>query len=138
RVYEAADRWVGELLKGLDGSWTVMVLSDHGFATDATRPLLTDSRIGHGPAADWHRKFGVLILSGRHVRAGARLAEASVYDIAPTVLALYGRPVPASWPGQVMAPALAPQFLKEHPVRFQPEEPVRAGAGSAAGEDPGA
>lgn len=138
RVYEAADRWVGELLAGIDDSWTVMILSDHGFATDETRPRLTDSRIGHGPAADWHRKFGVLILSGRHVRAGAHLAEASVYDIAPTVLALYGRPVPASWPGRVLAPALAPQFLKEHPVRFQAEEPARAGAGSAAGEDPGA
>jgi len=138
RVYEAADRWVGELLEGLDGSWTVMVLSDHGFATDATRPLLTDSRIGHGPAADWHRKFGVLILSGRHVKARARMTEASVYDIAPTVLALYGRPVPASWPGEVLAPALDPAFLSAHPVRFQPEDPARGGAGRTSGEDPGA
>ncbi|HEX5044539.1 MAG TPA: tetratricopeptide repeat protein [Candidatus Polarisedimenticolaceae bacterium] len=138
RVYEAADRWVGELVTGLDDSWTVMVLSDHGFATDDTRPRLTDSRIGHGPAADWHRKFGVLILSGRHVQAGARLAEASVYDIAPTVLALYGRPVPASWPGQVLAPALAPAFLAAHPVRFQAEDPERAGEGGTPGEDPGA
>ena len=138
RVYEAADRWVGELLAGRDGSWTVMVLSDHGFASDATRPLLTDSRIGHGPAADWHRKFGVLILSGRHVRAGARLTEASVYDVAPTVLALYGRPVPASWPGQVLASALEPEFLAAHPVRFQAEDPVRAGEGRDVGEDPGA
>jgi Flp pilus assembly protein TadD/arylsulfatase A-like enzyme len=138
RTYEAADRWVGELISGLDDSWTVLVLSDHGFASDDTRPRLTDSRIGHGPAADWHRKFGVLILSGRHVRRGAPLAEATVYDIAPTLLALFGRPVPASWPGEVLASALEPTFLAAHPVRFQADDPVHAREGQGSGEDPGA
>lgn len=136
RVYEAADRWIGELLQGLDASWTVVVLSDHGFASDATRPRLTDSRIGHGPAADWHRRFGVLILSGHHVRPGGRLSEATVYDVAPTLLALYGRPVPLSWPGSVLAGALEADFLREHPVRFQTDEPVHERGGKSGAEDP--
>ena len=70
----------------------MLVLSDHGFSSDVTRPLTTDSRIGHGPAADWHRKFGMIVLSGAHVRAGAKLDEASVLDVAPTVLGIAGVP----------------------------------------------
>ena len=56
-VRETADAMLGKLLEGREG-WTVLVVSDHGFASDATRPLTTDSRIGHGAAADWHRSGG--------------------------------------------------------------------------------
>ncbi len=140
RYYETADAYLGKLLEGRGNDWTVLVLSDHGFASDATRPLTTDSRIGHGPAADWHRKFGMLVLSGAHVRAAARLEEASVLDIAPTVLALFGQPVPASWPGRVLGDAIEPAFLERHPVRFRPDDPPREsqGAGDGAVVDPAA
>ncbi len=132
RYYEQADRYLGELLEGRAEDWTVMIVSDHGFASDATRPRTADSRIGHGQAASWHRKFGMLVLSGRHIVPGADLDEASIYDIAPTVLTLYGQPVPSSWPGKVLAGAIDPGFLEEHPVRFRTTDPERA-AGAAAG-----
>ncbi|MCP3980020.1 MAG: tetratricopeptide repeat protein [bacterium] len=125
RYYETADALLGRLLEGKGESWTVMLLSDHGFATDTTRPRSTDSRIGHGAAADWHRRFGVLILSGANVRSGVRLDEAGIYDVAPTVLALFGQPVPRSWPGRVLADALTDEFLERHPVRFRTDDPVR-------------
>jgi len=138
RYYETADRYLGRLLADRGGDWTVMVLSDHGFASDATRPRTTDSRIGHGAAADWHRRFGVLILSGARVRAGARLEEASVYDVAPTILALFGEPVPRSWPGRVLADAIDPEFLDAHPVRFRADDPVREELQAANLDDPAA
>ncbi len=141
RYYETADRYLGRLLEDRGEDWTVLVLSDHGFASDATRPLTTDSRIGHGPAADWHRRFGVLVLSGAHVRPGARLEEASVYDIAPTVLALFGQPVPASWPGRVLGDAIEPEFVARYPVRFRQDEPEREnllGEEGLAASDPAA
>ena len=78
RYYETADGYLGRLLEGRGDDWTIMVLSDHGFASDLSRPLTTDSRIGHGPAADWHRKFGILVLAGANVKAGARIDETSV------------------------------------------------------------
>ncbi len=117
RYYETVDGYVGRLLQGREG-WTVVVLSDHGFASGADRPRRTDPRIGHGAAADWHRKFGILIVAGPLARGG-QISEASVYDIAPTILALFGQPVPLSWPGRVLAEALAPSFLAAHPVRLR-------------------
>jgi Tfp pilus assembly protein PilF/arylsulfatase A-like enzyme len=134
RYYETADQMLGRLLEGREG-WTVIVVSDHGFASDATRPLTTDSRIGHGAAADWHRRFGIFVMSGPGVRTGARLDEASVYDIAPTILALFHQPVPRSWPGRVLGNALTPERLASHPVRFLAEDPVRRGGGEPAPDD---
>ena len=125
RYYETVDRFVGELVSERDEGWTIMVLSDHGFASDATRPRTTDSRIGHGAAADWHRRFGIFVLSGAAARSGVRLEEATIYDIAPTILALFGQPVPRSWPGRVLGPALTDAFLQAHPVRYRDDEPAR-------------
>jgi len=138
RYYETADRYLGELLADKDDSWTVMVVSDHGFASDATRPRSTDSRIGHGAAADWHRRFGMLVLSGAHVLPGAELDEASIYDIAPTILALFAQPVPRSWPGRVLGRVLAEDFLDRHPVRYRHDDPVRQDASAEGLLDPAA
>jgi tetratricopeptide (TPR) repeat protein/arylsulfatase A-like enzyme len=134
RYYETADRMLGALLSGRQG-WTVIVVSDHGFACDATRPLTTDSRIGHGAAADWHRRFGVFVINGPGVKRGVLLQQASVYDIAPTVLALFHQPVPKSWPGRVLGAALTPELLASAPVRFRKDDPVRRGGGEAAPDD---
>ena len=131
RYYETADAMLGKLLEGRE-DWTVIVISDHGFASDATRPLTTDSRIGHGAAADWHRRFGILVMSGPGVRRGARLPEASIHDVAPTILALFGQPVPRSWPGRVLGQGLDGAFLARHPVTFRASDPVRASSASEA------
>jgi Flp pilus assembly protein TadD/predicted AlkP superfamily phosphohydrolase/phosphomutase len=125
RYYETADQYLGRLLEDRDESWTVMILSDHGFANDASRPRSTDSRIGHGAAADWHRRFGILVLSGAHVDHAGSVDEATVYDIAPTILALFGQPIPRSWPGKVLGQALKAEFVDEHPVRFRTDDPPR-------------
>jgi Tfp pilus assembly protein PilF/predicted AlkP superfamily phosphohydrolase/phosphomutase len=138
RYYETIDGYVGQLLAERGDDWTVMVVSDHGFAADATRPRTTDSRVGHGAAADWHRRFGVLILSGAQIQAGIQLDEASVYDIAPTVLALFGQPIPRSWPGHVLAASVDRSFLDRHPVRYRLDDPERSELLAAGLIDPAA
>jgi len=134
RTYENADRILGRLLEGREG-WTVIVLSDHGFASDATRPLTTDSRIGHGAAADWHRRFGLFVMSGPSVKRGIRLEKASVYDIAPTILALFHQPVPRSWPGRVLGTALTPEWLASNSVSFLAVDPVHRGSSEPPQDD---
>jgi tetratricopeptide (TPR) repeat protein/predicted AlkP superfamily phosphohydrolase/phosphomutase len=114
-VYREADAMVGRVLDAVGDGWTVVICSDHGFKHGENRPA-TDPRIGHGPGADWHDRFGVLILWGPDIRAGVRVADASVLDITPTILALFGLPVGEDMDGRVLDQALEPDFLSRHPL----------------------
>jgi hypothetical protein len=79
-----------------------------------------------------HDLAGVLVLSGPGVRTGVRLQGASVLDVAPTLLALAGEPVPEGLDGRVLAEALEPDWLAEQPLRTQPAWPARPAAGDAS------
>jgi len=46
-----------------------------------------------------HKLYGVLMASGPHIKQGVRL-EASIYDVAPTVLRLFGQPIPSEMDGR--------------------------------------
>lgn len=118
-AYRQADASLGRLLAATGPGWNVIVLSDHGFRHGENRPS-TDPRVGHGPAADWHDRFGVLVLHGPDVRRGTTVADASVLDLTPTILALYGIPVGDDMDGRVLEEALEPSFLAAHPVRRVP------------------
>lgn len=59
------------------------------------------SRGPAGPAA-WHRPFGVICLKGPHIRHDERIYGASVLDVTPTVLALFGLPVGQDMDGKVL------------------------------------
>ncbi len=118
-AYREADAMLGRVLAAAGPGWNVVVLSDHGFRHGDNRPT-TDPRVGHGPAADWHDRFGILVLYGPDVRRGATVADASVLDIAPTILALYGMPVAEDMDGKPLEDALEPSFLRAHPARRIP------------------
>lgn len=116
RTYELHDRILGRLLEKAGPDTVVMVVSDHGFRSGDARPT-TDSRVEAATAADWHDRFGVLVLAGPGVRGGHRVREASVIDVFPTMLALLGMPVSEELDGRVLEDALTPEFLAAHPVR---------------------
>ena len=46
--------------------------------------------------------------------------SADLVDLAPTVLALLGLPVPDDLPGEVLVEILEPAFLKRYPIRRIP------------------
>ncbi len=131
-VYRDLDQRLGRLLETTGPETSVVLVSDHGFRTGDNRPA-GDARIGAGQAADWHRKYGVLVVAGRGARPGTQVAEASVLDVAPTVLALLGLPVPAHMQGRVLTEALSPEFLSAHPPVLLEEA-----AGAVRGAAPGA
>lgn len=67
-----------------------------------------------------HRMNGVFFAAGGPVRrAGGRLSEASICDVAPTILHLLGLPVPEDMDGKVIENALSEEWLKENPVRYR-------------------
>jgi len=116
-TYVHHDEILGRLLAEVDlEETTVVVVSDHGFRTDLHRPV-GDARIGHGQAAEWHRKFGVLVMAGPPLRRGERVTEAGILDLPPTLMALLGLPAAEDWPGRVLEEAFMPAFLQEHPPR---------------------
>lgn len=70
-----------------------------------------------------HRPEGIFVAGGPSIASGAG-DPLSLYDVAPTMLALLGQAVPADLDGSVASVALEERFLASTPVR----------AGGAAGE----
>jgi predicted AlkP superfamily phosphohydrolase/phosphomutase len=61
-----------------------------------------------------HAMDGIFAIAGSGVRAGVDLGTRQIVDVAPTLLALLGRPVPSDSDGDVMAEALAdPAAVRE-------------------------
>ena len=98
------DRVLGEYMDLADENTTVIVVSDHGFKHGSLR---TDdsSEFAARTGAAWHRRYGVIYMWGGGVRAGTRINGASVFDVAPTLLAALGYPVPEEMPGDVLGQA---------------------------------
>jgi len=53
-----------------------------------------------------HREEGILILWGPEIKTGERLDNARIYDVAPTILALKGLPIPDDMDGRVLVEAM--------------------------------
>jgi predicted AlkP superfamily phosphohydrolase/phosphomutase len=60
-----------------------------------------------------HRRHGILIAHGPHIRQGAALEDARIVDLAPTMLSLLGCPIPADMDGRVLAEILAVERTDE-------------------------
>ena len=104
----AFDDFLGELLALVDERTVLIVVSDHGHApTLLHQNYFTQHR--HGPP-------GILLACGGPLRAGARLDQAAVLDIFPTVLYLLGLPIPKDAAGFFLADMVDPQYLSAHPV----------------------
>ncbi len=108
--YEYQDGLLTRLLDSLGDDVNVVLVSDHGFQarTDppAERPQLTGR----------HERKAVLILSGPAFRSAGYFEGASVHDVAPTVLAVMGIPVPDDMDGRVLAETIESTHLTQHPV----------------------
>jgi tetratricopeptide (TPR) repeat protein len=103
-TYKMQDRIIGDFMDMCDENTVLIIASDHGFKSGASRPKL-GGEIGGGHAAFWHQKLGIIGVYGNGVRRGHKLSGASVLDIAPTLLALQGLPQPADMPGKILAGA---------------------------------
>jgi tetratricopeptide (TPR) repeat protein len=105
---------------------TVIVASPMGLRAGDARPA--DPRAAAaGP--QWHRRHGMLLVSGPGVRADQLIHGASILDLAPTVLALLGVTATADMPGRVLAEAFErPPEDRRGAPGSRPPGSVRAGA----------
>ena len=131
--YRYQDAIVGEIL-GHDPEATVLLLSDHGFASGKRRPDDVKPFIEGKPGL-WHDLSGVFMARGPALAKG-EIPTVALYDIAPTVLFLLGLPVPDDMQGHLLEAAIAPAFLQTHPAVHVPsyEGLESPGRDSARGE----
>jgi predicted AlkP superfamily phosphohydrolase/phosphomutase len=65
-----------------------------------------------------HRMNGIVILKGPHVQGGKNIADARLFDVAPTALYLMGVPIPEDMDGGVITEAIDPSYLKANPISY--------------------
>jgi tetratricopeptide (TPR) repeat protein len=137
RYYEYQDEVLDGLLR-LEGPDTVtLVVSDHGFKSGENRPTIS-GRADTGLAPLWHRVSGVLFAHGRSVRPGERIAQATIYDVAPTVLVLLKVPVARDLAGHPLMEAFSSgtdlaekRIGRYEPLSRRPTPPPAAGDSEA-------
>jgi len=98
-VYEFHDQMLGRLVELAGADAHVMIVSDHGFHSGATRPT------GPVEPSQWHRNFGMFLLAGPGIRKDETMPGATLLDITPTVLTLFGLPVGRDMEGKVLVNA---------------------------------
>jgi tetratricopeptide (TPR) repeat protein len=104
-MYLFHDMLLNRLLELAGPDATVVLVSDHGFHSDHLRPRATPEH-PTGPAV-WHRDLGVICLRGPHIRQDERIYGATLLDVTPTVLTLFGLPVGADMVGKVLVQTFA-------------------------------
>jgi tetratricopeptide (TPR) repeat protein len=138
--YRLQDRMVGDLVEAAGPGAVIMVLSDHGFANGAERPIDTPPDIEGKPGL-WHTMDGVLIVAGPPIKPGRLRETPTLLDITPTVLALMGLPKAADMPGRVLSeildPAVAPAVAGVQVVSYDGigEPLVATGGGGGSPQD---
>ena len=89
-AYQFHDLMLGVYMELAPPDTAIMLISDHGFHPDHLRP----KHISNEPAgpADEHRQFGVFVLNGPGIKKDDMVFGASLVDVAPTILQLFGLP----------------------------------------------
>jgi predicted AlkP superfamily phosphohydrolase/phosphomutase len=107
QAYRVGDEMVGKVLGRMAPEDTVFVISDHGYGFQERRGTYGHAR-GQPP--------GVMYACGSEFVRGARIGQASIYDVAPTLLRVFGFPLAEDLEGRCLEEILTPEFRAEHPV----------------------
>jgi len=110
-VYAYLDNVVGRIVEKAPEDAVFVIVSDHGF---------TFSSKGYGHYNTPIVPHGILILNGPGVKSGFQLEGASIYDITPTLLWLFGLPLGRDMDGKVLLDAFQEDFRKGRKVRTIP------------------
>ena len=102
-AYRFHDMMLETLLTLAGPEATVLLVSDHGFHSDHLRPRGIPAEPA-GPAVQ-HRPFGIFCMKGQHVQQDERIYGATLLDVTPTILTLFGLPVGADMDGRVLVQA---------------------------------
>jgi predicted AlkP superfamily phosphohydrolase/phosphomutase/tetratricopeptide (TPR) repeat protein len=102
-AYKFHDMMLDRQLKLAGPDATIILVSDHGFHSDHLRP----SFLSDEPAApaQQHRNYGVICMKGPGIKRDERIYGATLLDVAPTILSLFGLPVGEDMDGKTLVQA---------------------------------
>jgi len=97
------DMMLQKLLDLAGEDTTVILISDHGFHPDHNRPINIPKEPS-GPAVE-HSPYGIVVMNGPGIKKDGLIFGASLLDITPTLLTLFGLPVGEDMDGKVLTNA---------------------------------
>ena len=112
-AYRWHDDMLGKLLQIAGADCAVMLVSDHGFHSDELLPEYIPAEAA-GPTVE-HRHFGIFCMRAPGVLRGHKISRASIVDLTPTVLHLFGLPTGQDMDGKVLIGAFERRKLR-HPI----------------------
>ena len=112
RVYRREELYSGQCAER--GPDLTVVFADHRYhplARYASSSTIFEDpsvwRFGSRPITGGHRPEGIIIVSGQGVQPGPGLKDARLVDLAPTILARLGLPIPPQMDGRVLSEAFS-------------------------------
>jgi Tfp pilus assembly protein PilF len=146
RAYRDADDLLARLAARADPRTWIVVCSDHGFHS-ATAALREDPAELTGPAAAWHRPYGIVAAVEASALAGGRrplpptsaqdAGTVEPLDVTPTILQALGLPSSLEMPGRVVSALLPPEAASRTFARVRSFEPAtRPAAAASLAPDP--
>lgn len=76
--------------------------------------------------AGYHTPQGIFVSAGSRIDADAVVENAHLADIAPTILHLFGRPIPTDMDGRVLEEIMQKNWIRSNPVEYYDAETDRA------------
>ena len=126
-MYRFHDILLGRLLDLVGPDTTVILLSDHGFYHNHLRPKVREhfrepsKKFGaEMNPITWHRLQGVFAATGQGIKRDELFYGTSLLDIAPTILALLGLPIPDDMDGRVLTRIFAEPVELERIASYEP------------------
>lgn len=128
--YERLDDTLADLWERQPEDSLLVVVSAFGTAEPQGWRRVETELAGGRPVAGYFESSpdGVLLLLGPGIATGARIPEAELVDVLPTVAYGLGLPLARDLDGQILTSAFERSFLARHPLTFVPSyETLKAG-----------
>lgn len=111
-AYRFQDMMLERTLKLAGEDATIILLSDHGFHSDHLRPKkLPNEPIA--PALE-HSPYGIICMAGPNIQEDERIFGATLLDITPTILSLFGLPIGKDMDGKPLLHAFKEEIKPDY------------------------
>lgn len=127
KIYEAKDVYPGFTMN--EDFEVLVILPREGYSTYESIPsdrnvIVADPEIEKAN----HRQNGILLVYGRGVKKSQRV-DAKIYDIAPTILHIFGLPIPNDMDGRVLTEIFEEdsEFARREPKYVDPRDYEKKG-----------